>query len=415
MKPSRVQRLLPATAAADARRSISGDVTTNLEAHPLLTDQRAAFIVDDEIAYFNTASLAPMLRSVRAAGEAALELRSRPWTINATDWFDRVEELRSRAARLMRVATTDVALIPASSYGLATAALQLRASRGDRVLVMEQEFPSNYYTWQRFAQRHGAELEVVRREPGQTWTDAVVDAVDERVAVAALPNVHWNNGALVELERIAPLLHEASAAFVIDASQSLGVMPLDIARLQPDFVVAVGYKWLLGPYSLGYLYVDPRHHNGAPLEDNWIAREGSEDFSALGDYGASYRPGAQRFDVGERSNFQLTPMASAAIGQILEWTVERIGATLRETTRSIADGAAALGLAVEPEEQRAPHIVGVGLPRETAQRVAAALAESKVVISVRGQSLRIAPHLHVNRQDVDRLLSALGAAVEGAT
>lgn len=375
-----------------------------------LTDQRARFEVDDEVAYFNTANLSPLLRSVRAAGEQALERRARPWTISAPDWFAEAEELRSRFARLVGGSVDDVALVPATSYGLAVAARNLTAKPGDRVLVLDQEFASNYYTWRRFALRTGAELLVVGREPGQSWTDAVVAAVDERVAVASVPNVHWTNGALVDLGRVARSLREAGSAFVIDASQSAGAMPLDVGALHPDAVVAVGYKWLLGPFSLGYLYLDPRFHEGEPLEENWILRAGAEDFSRVG-YEDEYAPGARRFDVGQRTNFQLVPMALAALQQLLEWTVPRIAATLQARTQQIAARAEQLGLKVPPPETRGPHMLGLELPPEAGERAAAALAEANVIASVRGSSLRIAPHLHNNQQDVDRLLDAVASAM----
>jgi selenocysteine lyase/cysteine desulfurase len=376
-----------------------------------LADQRIKFEVDDEISYFNTASLSPLLRGVRAAGEVALDQRAKPWTIEAPDWFSDVEELRARFSRLIGGTADDVALVPATSYGLSVAAHNLNAGPGERVLVLDQEFPSNYYTWQRFVERTGAELLVVGREPGQSWTEAIVEAIDERVAVASVPNVHWTNGALVDLDRVAPVLREAGAAFIVDASQSLGAMPLDVSSLRPDALVAVGYKWLLGPFSLGYLYLDPAMHQGEPLEENWILRAGSEDFSGLVDYHEEYLPGARRFDVGQRTNIQLTPMAMAAIQQLLDWTVPRVSATLRGRTDHILARAEALGLRTLPPGERAPHMFGLELPPTTVQRVAAALTEARVVAGMRGASLRISPHLHNNQEDVDRLMEAVASAM----
>ena len=301
--------------------------------------------------------------------------------------------------------------MPATSYGLAVAARNLEAGPGERVLVLADEFPSNYYTWRRFADRTGAELHVVEREPGQTWTDAILGAVDERVAVASIPNVHWTNGAAVDLPRVGAALRDAGSAFVVDASQSLGATPLDVAELRPDALVAVGYKWLLGPYSLGYLYLDPRLHDGEPLEENWLLRAGSDDFASLVDYRDDYLPGARRFDVGERTNFQLTPMALAAVEQILDWTVPRVAATLRRRTDELAAGAEALGLTAPPRELRASHMIGLELPREAARHVAARLSAARVIASVRGSSLRIAPHLHNSDADVERLLEAVASAL----
>jgi selenocysteine lyase/cysteine desulfurase len=375
----------------------------------MLGDQRELFDVPPEIAYFNTANMSPLLRSVREAGLRGLDIRGAPWTIEPVAWFTQVEALRERAARLIGVSPEGVALVPATSYGLAVAARNLPARPGERVLVLEDEFPSGYYTWQRHTARTGAELVVVRRQPGQGWTDAILGELDERAAVVAVPNVHWTDGALVELERIAPAAHAAGAALVIDASQSLGAMPLDVGALRPDFLVAVGYKWLLGPFSVGYLYAAERHREGEPLEDNWILRTGSDDFAALTMYRDRYLPGARRFDVGQRTNFGLVPMAIAALDQMLAWGVPGIAAALDAVNATIVDRARALGLTVPAV--RAPHMVGLELPPDAGRRAVAALSEAGVVASLRGSSLRIAPHLHVTRSDIDRLIAALNAAV----
>ena len=183
-----------------------------------LGDERAKFEVDGEIAYFNTASLSPLLHSVRAAGDEALARRRKPWTTTSSDWFTDSERLRARFAQLVGSGADDVALVPATSYGLAVAARNLEAGPGDRVLVLADEFPSNYYTWRRFADRTGAELRVVEREPGQTWTEAMVGAVDESVAVASVPNVHWTNAAAVDLPRVGAALRDAGSALGVDAS-----------------------------------------------------------------------------------------------------------------------------------------------------------------------------------------------------
>jgi selenocysteine lyase/cysteine desulfurase len=376
-----------------------------------LADQRPKFEVDDEVAFFNTANLSPLLSSVRVAGEAALDRRARPWSISSADWFTDVEALRARFATLVNATPDDVALVPATSYGLAVMARNLTAGPGERVLVLAEEFPSNYYTWRGFTRRTGADLVVVERPPGASWTEAILEAVDERVAIASVPNVHWTNGALVDLDRVGEALRAAGSVFVVDASQSLGAMPLDVAALRPDAVVAVGYKWLLGPFSLGYLYLGERFEDGEPLEENWILRAGSEDFSSLVDYHDEYLPGARRFDVGQRTSFHLTPMALAALEQLLDWGVPRIAETLSARTDGIAAGAERLGLEAAPPNTRGPHMLGLEFPREAAERMADALADASVIASLRGSSLRVAPHLHNDDRDVERLLAALASAL----
>jgi selenocysteine lyase/cysteine desulfurase len=369
--------------------------------------QRAAFNVPDDVAYLNTASLAPQLHVVRTAGQAALERRGRPWEISATDWFTDVERLRSLFAQLVGASPEAIALVPATSYGFAVAARNLSLDASRRVLVLGEEYPSGIYTWRAAARRSGAEVLTVSRESGQTWADAVIAALDERVAIVSVPNVHWTDGAFVDLGPISDRVRELGARLVIDASQSAGAMPLDVGELRPDFLVTVGYKWLLGPFGVGYLYVAEEHRAGEPLEQNWIVRAGSEDFAGLVDYRDEYQPGARRFDVGERTKFELTPMAIAALEQIAEWEVPRIAATLALRTSEIARRAAGLGLDPVPDEHRGPHMLGLRLPESARDGVLSALKARNCFAALRGSSLRVAPHLHTTDEDVERLLEGL--------
>jgi selenocysteine lyase/cysteine desulfurase len=375
--------------------------------------QRELFDIPDDVAYFNCASLAPQLRAAGEAAAAAVARRARPWLIRGDDWFTEAEERRALFARLAGVDADGVALVPATSYGLAVAAANLSARPGQRVLVLADDYPSNYYTWQRFARRTGAALATVDRRDGQTWAESVLEALDERTAVAAVLATHWTDGGSVDLEAIGSRAREVGAALVVDASQALGAMPLDLAAIQPDYLVTVGYKWLLGPFALGYLYVAERHRDGVPLEENWISRRNSQDFAALVDYQDSYQPGARRFDVGQRTHFETTPMATVALRQLLDWEVQRIATTLRQRTARIEAEVAALGLSLTSRD-RGPHMLGISLPDPARQRVAAALTEAGVFAGVRGSSLRISPHLWTTDQDIDRLVGALAKATNGA-
>jgi selenocysteine lyase/cysteine desulfurase len=372
--------------------------------------QRHQFEIPDGVVFLNTASLAPQLRSVRAAGEAALDRRAAPWEIAAADWFSEAERLRGLFARVIGADADGVALVPASSYGLAVAAANLEAGPGDRVLVLDEEYPSGIYTWRAFAARTGAELNTVRRAEGQSWSEAVLAALDERDRIVSVPNVHWTNGALVDLEPIAERAHELGASLVLDLSQSAGAMPVDLEKLRPDFLVSVGYKWLLGPFSVAYLYVAERHRDGEPIEHNWILREGAEDFARLVDYTDRLQAGARRFDVGERTNFVLNPMAIAALEQILAWSVEAIADSLAEVTASIERGARERGLRTLAAGERGPHMVGIGFADGAPTDLAGSLVARGVHVGPRSDWLRVSPHLHTDESDVEQLFAALDAA-----
>ena len=372
--------------------------------------QRALFSIPRDVAYFNCASLAPLMRAAQEAGVAAIQRRGEPWRITADDWFREVEERRTLFAELLGADTDGIALVPATSYGLATAANILSANRGDRVLVIAEDYPSSVYTWRAFARRTGCDVVTVTRSPSTSWTEAILSQLDERTAVVAVPNVHWTDGGIVDLFAIGEAARAFGAKLVIDASQSLGAMSLDLELVRPDFLVAVGYKWLLGPFGLGYLYVAPEHREGMPLEENWIAKTGAEDFARLVDYVDEYAPGSRRFDVGQRTAFECTPIANVCLRQILKWGVPNISATLADITARIQHEAEALNIEGSPETERGPHMLGLKLPENTVARAREQMKTSGVYAALRSKSLRISPHLYTTDSDVDRLIEALKKA-----
>ena len=383
---------------------------------PLHAGRRDLFAVPDDVAYFNTASMAPVLRASLVAGEEALARRAAPWDFLARDWFDDSERLRVLAGGLFGGDGEGVALVPASSYGMAVAARNLAdrvgGAGGRAVLVLDGEYPSGVLTWRRLAADTGAPIVTARRSEGRDWTDAVLDVLDERVGIVSAPTVHWTDGARVDLPRIGDRAREVGAALVVDASQSLGAVPFPLDAARPDLVVAVGYKWLLGPVGRGYLWVAPHLRDGRPLEENWIVRTGADDFAALADYSDEYMPGARRFDQGQRSLPEVTPMAIAALEQVLAWRPERIAAALAEVTGTLVRRLAERGLdPTVPTAERSPHIVGFPVPDAARAGLLGALEANGCFASLRGRSLRVAPHLHVTPDDVDRLVASVDIAL----
>jgi selenocysteine lyase/cysteine desulfurase len=279
-------------------------------------------------------------------------------------------------------------------------------------VVLEEQFPSNVYPWRELAKRTGAEVVTVPRPVVHDWTSHILEYVTERTAIVAVPNCHWTDGSVLDLVRTGERAREVGAALVVDATQSLGAYPLDVQEVRPDFLVSAAYKWLLGPYSIGFLYVSEASRSGTPIEHNWISRQGSEDFARLVEYTDAYGPGARRYDVGERSNFVLLPMAIEALRQILAWGVENIAASLQGLTDHIEDEAEKLGLKTVPAPMRVGHMIGLGLGPESPEDLAARLAEENVFVSVRGRNLRVSPHLYNTERDIERLFDSLARHIQ---
>jgi selenocysteine lyase/cysteine desulfurase len=376
-----------------------------------LGSQRDLFEMPDDIAYLNCAYMSPQLRRAREIGEWAVSRKSRPWEITPDDFFEDVEVLRALFARLVGGDADGVAIVPSVSYGISVAAANVPVREGEKVLILEDQFPSNVYPWRELASRNGAKLVTVRRPEDSDWTRVLVEEIDGDTAVVAAPNCHWTDGSLVDLARVGERVREVGAALVVDGIQSLGALRFDVSEVRPDFLVAASYKWMLGPYGVGFMYVDEKHREGRPIEHNWINRHKSEDFAQLVDYQDAFQPGARRYDVGERSNFVLLPMAAEALRQILDWELENVSETIGKLTDLVERKAEERGLTAIPKEKRARHMTGLMLGPGAPADLATRLMRHDVFVSVRGPSVRVSPHLYNTEEDIDRFFEVLERVV----
>jgi len=373
----------------------------------MLPCQRHLFDIPDDVAYLNCAYMSPLMKPALEAGTAGLARKAHPWELTPDKFFTGSDEFRTTAAQLIDCSTDCIAIVPSASYGIATAARNLPVNKGQSILILAEQFPSNYYAWQRRAEENGASLKVVAWPEDNDWTAAVLDSLTADVAIAALPHVQWTSGGRLDLVRIGEACRRLGAALVLDLTQSLGALPFSVRDVQPDFAVAASYKWLLGPYSVGLLYVAPKWQAGIPLEENWIQRANARDFSSLILYTENYDAGARRFDMGERSNFALLPAAVRAMKQLLEWEVARISETAGALNRQLANAAADMGFSAPAEALRAPHYLALRRTAAIPKELPEMLAREKVFVSVRGSSIRVTPHVYNTPEDGERLIACL--------
>ena len=382
----------------------------------LIDCQRHLFDVPEDVHYLNCAYISPLLHAAKDAAIAGLDRESHPWTITATDFFSPLETIRELFAQLIGATADDVAMVPSASYGIATAAANMPLQLGQTILTLQDQYPSNVYIWRELARRVGATLRVIERPGNSDWTAAILAAVDNNTALAALPNNHWMDGGLVDLPAVSEKLRKVGAGLVVDASQSLGAMPLDVARVQPDFLVTAGYKWMLCPYGFSLLYVAPHRHDGEPLEHNPHNRRGGDDFPRLAELKEEFARGARRFDAGERAHFTLAPAATATLKQLLHWGVDDIYATLSACTQRVAEYAQRFDLVTLSPPVRAGHFVGLRFPDSRFPNgppaaLQEALRDADVFVSLRGSSLRVTPHLYNNDADFSALFDCLDAVL----
>lgn len=372
-----------------------------------MTAHRDLFDLPREICWLNAAYLGPLPNRTTEIGLAAVKRKAHPWTITPVDFHTEVDEVKALYSRLIGAKPQEIAIVPSTSYGVATIAANIPLPAGKTVVVPAQEHTSAYHAWVRSARKSGAHVRVTARGANQSWGQAILDAIDANTAVVSVPACHWSDGRQFDLAAIAEKTRAVGAILVIDGTQSIGAWDFDVAAIDPDFVICSCYKWLLGPYTLAFLYAAPRWHGMEPLELSPFNRAGVREAEGVLEPLEELIPDAARFDMGERSNFITLPMMIASLELLLEIGVPTIQANSDRLNQLITEGAARYGYHAPAD--RAPHLMGLRKPGGVTHAHNAALKQQGVHVSVRGDAYRISPHIYNDQSDVDRLLAGLAA------
>jgi len=377
----------------------------------MLVSQRDLFEMPRDICYLNAASYSPLPLRTLEAGRAAVGRKGQPWMLAASFANAQHERARAAAARLINADPADIALISSVSYGVATAAKLVTIARGTRVVVLENDHSSPVLEWQTRADAQGFTVETIR-EPGDgDWTAAVLAAIERPAAppvgLASISSVHWSQGGLIDIEAIGAALKRQGAVFLVDATQSVGVLTMDVTRLDPDFVIFPTYKWLLGPYGRAFVYVAKRHQDGIPLEQTASGRRDVRAENEVYFTDPRYVPNARRFDMCERDHFISMEMAAIGMEMMAEWGLPAIVQRLAMLTERIADEVRGIGLSMPDRRLRAPHILSLAFKEGIPNGLVEGLASEGIYVAARLGRLRVSPHVYNDEADADRFVASL--------
>ena len=377
-----------------------------------LSCQREQFSIPEEVSYLNCAYMSPLSEAVIAAGYEGLRRKSRPYEISSGDFFQPVDELKQLFAGLIGCDNPQrVVITPSASYGFASIANNISLDPSQNIVVIKEQFPSNFYCWQRLSRKYSAELRIVdspESGDGDQWNQRLLDAIDKNTALVAMGILHWADGTVFQIRSIREKTYHVGAKLVLDGTQAIGAMPFNLSDIQPDALICAAYKWLMGPYSIGLAYFGPEFDGGIPLEENWINRIKSDDFQGQVGYQEEYRPYANRYDMGEKSNFINLPMLKESIAQIMKWGPDRIQSYCRDIVYDELVVLQSNGFTLAHESNRAYHLFGLRPPSGfDYERVKAILRASNVYVSFRGHSIRVSPHIYNTREDMSKLKNCL--------
>jgi selenocysteine lyase/cysteine desulfurase len=385
----------------------------------MLPSQRALFDLPSDVCYLNAASYTPLPLATLEAGRAAVGRKGRPWLIDNDFAARQYDRTRKAAARLINADAADVALTPSISYGVATVAKIVAVPKGSRVIVLHDDHSSPVLEWLARARDGGFTVETVQSPSDHDWTRAVLTAIERPdappVAIVSISSVHWADGALLDVAAIGRATRAQGAVFLIDATQSAGVLELDVGALDPDFVLFPTYKWLLGPYGRAFIYVAKRHQNGIPLEQTSYGRKAVRAEQHIYFTDTDYVGDARRFDMGERDHFISMEMAAIGMEMMADWGAQAIAARLAALTAQLEDELTELAhtgaIAFPQAKFRTPHIFSLGFRGGVPDGLAQKLAAQKIYVAPRLGRLRVSPHVYNEEADIDRFVQALFAAM----
>lgn len=368
---------------------------------------REEFPVTRKWIYFNHAGVAPIPLRTSTAIEAAAQEAATHGACLYDRWMEQVEGVRRQCAGLIGADHQEIAFVKNTSHGLSLVANGLPWKRGDNILTVEGEFPSNIYPWMNLQDR-GVELRIVAPREGRVFLEDLERALDRKTRLLTISSVEFGTGFRNDLDFIGRLCREKGILFCVDAIQSLGALPMDVKRCQVDFLAADGHKWLLAPEGQGFFYCAREQLDFLrPALLGWNSVRRPRDFSH---YDFTLRSDAQRFEEGTW-NFFGTRALGASLELLLEIGVEKIQERVLGLTDKIVEGLQERGFAV-----RSPRGTGEksGIvsfkPKKQAEAVHAALMKKGVASAARDGGLRVSPHFYNSEEEIDRFFVLLEEA-----
>jgi selenocysteine lyase/cysteine desulfurase len=383
-----------------------------------MNSQKHLFSLDPEVHYLNCASKSPLLKTAENAAIEALIRGRNPMKISVNDFFDEAEEVRKSFGAIVNCGANNVALIPSSSYGFSSVLKNTLPKKKGTAIVLEEEFPSGYFAAKRWCEDHKNELVVVKPDAGldflgEHWNSKILEAIDENTSLVLISAIHWMTGLKYDLAAIGAKCEAVGAYFIVDGSQAVGALPIDVEALKIDALISAGYKWLFGSYSLAIAYIGNKFKDGTPLEESWMNRTNARDLSTLTQYEPTYQPNAGRYNVGETSHFILMPILKTGLEQINAWQVSNIQAYAKELIQPLLTYLKSIGSVLESEAYFSNHLFALSLPEQISlDELRVHLGDNKVVISSRGKYLRVSVNVFNDSEDIEQLMQAIQATVK---
>jgi selenocysteine lyase/cysteine desulfurase len=361
-----------------------------------------------EVTYLNNASIGPLPERTRRVLDDFAAKRTAPYLLPDRSLQEMLANARAAVARLINADVEEIALTPNTSIGLNTAAASLPIAAGETVLVSDREFPANVYPWLVLRER-GVRVELARTTV-QGWPDEAYlleRLEDPGVRVLAISFVQFSSGFRADLDTLADACQRHGTYLVVDGIQGIGQSLLDVRKTPVDVLACGAQKWLLSPWGAGFLYVRREHiETLRPPMAGWMAFEGTDDFTRLTEYDATYRTDARRFEVGTLP-FQEMLAMTESVGLLLDVGIGRIEEYLRSLRCPLFEAAEAGAFVVTSPVDRRHESAIVCVRTPHLAETYRGLRGNGVVCVMREGAIRLSPHCYNTIEEIERVAELL--------
>lgn len=368
---------------------------------------RSLFPALAEYTYLNSAAVSPMPTTAVEAVLSQLRDVSGHGSEHYQDWIATKNRARSLIAEMLHVLPEDVAFMRNTSDGFAAVANGMVWNEGDNIVSFAGEFPANFYPWRMVRDRFGVELRLVQEQNGRIDLDEMIGLIDVNTRIVALSAVQFASGFRADLEKVGRAARAAGALFAVDIIQGFGAMGFDLPAQYVDIASGASHKWLCSPEGCGILYLSERARESiAPTFVGWISVETPWDFD---DREQPYKPNTLALESGTGAS-SLFYGLEQSLKLLNETGLEKIDAYLLGLSDHLCDLIG--GKDYEIISSRAPgeksaivclkHRGGLHC-----NEIFEMLRAKSIIVSPRGDRLRIAPHFYNNIEDIERLADAL--------
>jgi cysteine desulfurase/selenocysteine lyase len=371
-----------------------------------LSQLREQFPVTRRYAYLNHASVGGLSQSVVGAMTRYLIERQNSASEALTGWDADIERIRQACARFVGAHRDEIVFTGSISHGLNIVACGLDWKEGDNLVCAETEFTANIYPWTNL-RRRGVEVRFTPARDHRILVEDIASLMDRHTRMVAISFVEFRSGYRNDLDSLAALCHERGAYLCVDGIQGLGALQFDVTQAPVDFLAAHAAKWMLGPIGAGFLYMRrERLQVLDPVMAGWRSVVDRDDYFK---YDSPLRESGERYEPGSPNFLGLQGM-EAAIELLLSVGLDEIEARILALTDDLIAGLQARGCTIDtPIAHRSERsgIVSFYHPGMGSAELCERLHAADVLVSMRGDLVRVSPHFYNNEDDLNRLLAEL--------